>query len=232
MFQKRKKTCSSSIFIFYKNRKKIPLGFSLVEMMIVLVIVSLFLVFGSRRMINKSTEMKSSVRHFSALMKKIRNKARVQNKTFRLVFDLPKKNSKKEQSYWIESTDKQALLMTQEEKEELSEELEDIETEDGKTEKPDPQGFTIDQQIIKKPPAFLPKGLFFESIEVDGDPIEKVETGRVYIHFFPQGYVQKSAIHLSNRDKLQWTLSVHGITGRVDIYSKNLSLENIREREE
>ena len=182
-------------------------------------------------MANKSTEMKSSIRHFSALMKKIRNKARVQNKTFRLVFDLPEKDSKKAQSYWVESTTKEALLMTQEESEELSEELEDIETEEGKTIKPDPQGFAVNGQIIKKPPAFLPRGLFFESIEVDGNPIEKVETGRVYIYFFPQGYVQSSAIHLSNREKLHWTLVVHGITGRVDIYQKNRSLEDIRERE-
>ena len=220
------KTCNSG------TGQKTTQGFSLLEVMVVLVIVGLFFVFGARKMINPSRDMKSSVRHFSTLMKKIRNKARVQNRTFRLVFDLPKKDSKKAQSYWVESTNQQALLMTKDESEELVEELEDIETEDGKTKKPDPQGFVVNQQIIKKPPAFLPKGLFFESIEMDGDPIEKVETGRIYIYFFPQGYVQSCAIHLGDRDKLHWTLVAQGITGRIDIYSKNRPLEDLKEQEE
>ncbi len=207
-------------------------GFSLMEMMIVLAIMGLFLVFGTRKMMKGSEDIKASVRRFSTLMKKIRNKARVQNKTFRLVFDLPEEGSKKEQSYWVESTNRQALLMTSEELEELSEELEDIETEDGKTRKPDPQGFLVNQQIIKKPPAFLPKGLFFESIELDGDPIEKIQKGQVYIYFFPQGYVQSCAIHLGDRKKLHWTLAVRGITGRVDIYPGNRPLKEIKVQRE
>ena len=183
---------------------------------------------------NSSTQMKSSVRRFSTMVKKIRNKAKIQNKTFRLVFNLPKEKEKK-QSYWIESTSKNALLLSKEEFEELSEELEnskDSKTDDDKKEKEqDPQGFVINKQIVRRPPAVLPEGLFFESIEIDADPVEVVKEGQVYIHFFPNGYVQSSAIHLSNREELHWTLSIHGLTGRVNIFPMELSLKKIKEQE-
>ena len=206
-------------------------GFSFLEIMIVLAIIGLFTVFGTRKMMNSSTQMKSSVRRFSTMVKKIRNKAKIQNKTFRLVFNLPKEKEKK-QSYWIESTAKQALLLSEEELEELSEELEDSKTGDDKKKKEqDPQGFVTNKQIIRKPPAVLPEGLFFESIEIDGDPVEIVKNGQVYIHFFPNGYVQSSAIHLSNREELHWTLSIHGLTGRVNIFPMERSLKEIKEQE-
>ena len=194
------------------------------ELMIVLIIVGFFITFGARKMVNRGTEMKASVRRFSAMTKKLRNRARLDNKTYRLVFDLPS-DKKKQQNYWIESTDKPALLLNEEQREELEETLE----EDEKTkQKPDAQGFVTDTRVIKNSPASLPDGLYFESIELDGDPIEKITEGRVYIYFFPQGYVQGSAIHLTNRDSLNWTLVIQSLTGRVDIYPKYRGLEDFK----
>lgn len=199
-------------------------GFSLMELMIVMIIFGMFVAFSARKLVNKGTEMKASVRRFSAMTKKLRNRARLDNKTYRLVFDLPI-DKKKSQSYWIESTDKPALLLNEEEREELEDALE----EDSKTKrKPDPQGFVTDTKVIKEAPASLPDGLFFESIEIDGDPVEKIDEGRVYIYFFPQGFVQGSAIHLTNRDTLNWTLVIQSLTGRVDIYPKYRSLKDFK----
>lgn len=171
--------------------------------------------------------MKAQVRRFSVMTKKLRNRARLDNKTYRLVFDLPI-DQKKQQSYWVEGTSKPALLLTEDQREELEDDLKDVETKDGKRVKPDPQGFVQDSSVVKDAPATLPDGLYFESIEIDGDPIEKISEGRVYIYFFPQGYVQQSAIHLTNRDTLNWTLLIQGLTGRVDIYSEFRSLEDFK----
>ena len=110
----------------------------------------------------------------------------------------------------------------------IEDDLEDVETQDGKKVKPDPQGFVTDSRVVKDPPALLPDGLYFESIEIGGDPIVKVSEGRVYIYFFPQGYVQESAIHLTNRDTLNWTLVIQGLTGRVNIFDKYRSLEDFK----
>lgn len=198
--------------------------------MIVLIIAGLFITYGANKLVNKSSQIKASVRRFSTIAKKLRNRARVENKTYRLVFDLPV-DRKKQQSYWIEGTDKNALLLNSEQREELEEAIEENfeETEETK-EKPDPQGFVTDTRIIKNPPGTLPDGLFFESIEIDGDPVEKVREGRVYIYFFPQGYVQGSAIHITNRDTLNWTIAIQGITGRVDILPEFRSLEDIKDQ--
>lgn len=171
--------------------------------------------------------MKAQVRRFSTITKKLRNRARLDNKTYRLVFDLPIERDR-QQSYWVESTDKSALLLTAEQKEELEEDLEEIEGPDGEKHRPDPQGFSADTSVVKAAPATLPEGLYFESIEIMGDPIKKVSEGRVFIYFFPQGYVQASAIHLTNRDTLNWTLVIEGLTGRVNISPKYRSLEEFK----
>ena len=217
----------NKLFLTFRKSNKNEDGFSLMELMIVLIIVGMFITFSARKLVNRSTQMKAAVRDFSAITKKLRNRARLDNKTYRLVFDLPVDKSKA-QSYWVESTSKPALLLSSEQREELEEDIETVEDEEGNEQKPDPQGFVTDNGVIKKAPATLPDGLFFQSIEIDGDPIEKVETGRVYIYFFPQGYVQKSAIHLTNRDTLNWTLVISGLTGRVDIFNKERELKEFK----
>lgn len=204
-------------------------GFTILEVMVVMLIFGLFISFGARRMVSQSSQVKSAVRRFSVIAKKLRNKARVQNKTYRLVFDLPVEKNR-EQTYWVESTDKQALLLSEEQKEELEEGIEEVETKDKKKVKPDPQGFQPDSSVVKEAPAYLPDNLYFESIELDGDPIEVLKTGRIYIYFFPQGYVQTSAIHIGNRDTIKWTVSIQGITGQVDLFSDFRSLEELKER--
>jgi general secretion pathway protein H len=203
-------------------------GFTMLEIMVVLVIVGLFITVGGRRLVNPGTEMKAQVRRFSTIVKKLRNRARLDNKTYRLVFDLPI-DQDKQQSYWVEGTSKSALLLSEEQREDLEDDIEEVETKDGKKVTPDPQGFVPDSSVVKQAPATLPRGLYFESIEIDGDPIEKVSEGRVYIYFFPQGYVQNSAIHLSNRDSLNWTLVIQGLTGRVGMHSRYRSLEEFKE---
>ncbi len=201
--------------------------------MIVLIIIGFFVTFGARKFVNSSTEIKSSVRKFSTMAKKLRQRARIDNKTYRIVFDLPV-DSKKMQSYWIESTDKQALLLSEEERDDLEEAILnnlDRPSEDKDRPPPDPQGFVTDSRIIKKSPATLPDGLVFESIELDGPEVEKFKEGRIYIYFFPQGRVQTSAIHLTNKDNLNWTIAIEGISGRVNLYPEYRGLEDILEKD-
>lgn len=199
----------------------------MMELMIVLVIIGLFLTVGARKLVTNGSDIKAEVRRFSLISKKLRDRARLDNRTYRLVFDLPS-DSSKEQSYWVEGTNKPALLLTEDQRDELEDDVEEVEGKDGKKYKPDPQGFTQDGSVVKEAPATLPKGLFFESIEIDGDPVEKLSEGRIYIYFFPQGYVQHSAIHLTNRDNLEWTLVIHGLTGRSAIYAKNRELAEFK----
>lgn len=218
--------CGSCAVFWQWDRR----GFSMMELMIVLIIVGMFVSFGARKLVNRGTEMKAQVRRFSAITKKLRNRARLDNKTYRLVFDLPADRDK-QQSYWVEGTSKPALLLNEEQREELEDTIEEVQDKDGKKFRPDPQGFTTDTSVVKQAPAVLPDDLYFESIELATDPVEKISEGRVYIYFFPQGYVQGSAIHLTNRDSLNWTLVIQSLTGRINIYPKYRSLEDFLEED-
>lgn len=200
-------------------------------MLVVLVIIGLFMTIGARKFVDSSSDVKSSIRRFTTTVKKLRNRARLDNKTYRLVFDLPIERNK-QQSYWVESTSKEALLLNEEQRKELTQAMETemrkkMKSSKKKT-KPDPQGFSPDRKVIRKPPATLPRGLYFRSIEIDSDKVEEVTSGRVYIYFFPQGYVQTSAIHLTDRNKKNWSLAIKGLTGQVDIFNTFTSLEDIK----
>ena len=212
---------STRIFpqLIYKSSREGQKGFSMIEIMIVLALIGMFVVFGARRLVDNNQKMKSSVRRFAVTVKKLRNKARVQNTTYRLVFDLPQKQEE-EQSYWVESTSEKALLITEEQREERIKELEDQVEGDEKV--IDPQGFApVGEQANT-----LPRGLFFDSIQIAGEEKEQKE-GRIFIYFFPQGFVQESAIHLTDRNKLNWTLTIHPLTGKVDIMNKYVDLEEL-----
>jgi hypothetical protein len=195
--------------------------------MIVIVIVGFFVGYGARKFASRENTAKSQIRKFSVMVKKLRNRARLDNQTYRLVFDLPIERDK-EQTYWVESTSKEALLLNEEQREELEDSLEEVETQDGRKALPDPQGFVQDNSVLREAPAVLPKGLFFESVELMGDPIEKLDDGRVYIYFFPQGYVQGSAIHFTDREDVNWTIVIEGLTGRVTAFSSYRNLEDFQ----
>lgn len=44
-------------------------------------------------------------------------------------------------------------------------------------------------------------------------------TGHAYLHFFPDGHTERAVIHLGtdSQDDVQYTLWVHGLTGRVEV---------------
>ena len=64
-------------------------GFSFVEMMGVLAIIGIFLTFSVRKLVTPNAQMKSEVRRFSSMIKRLRQRARIEARTSRLVFDLP-----------------------------------------------------------------------------------------------------------------------------------------------
>ena len=49
-------------------------------------------------------------------------------------------------------------------------------------------------------------------------------SGHAYLHFFPDGHTERAVIHLGTdvSDDVQYTLWVHGLTGRVEIFPGRL----------
>ena len=142
---------------------------------------------GSTYIASPKSKLKSAVRVFGSKIKRVRQRARIDNATYRMVFDMPE-DKDKEHTFWVESsTSAKAKFMDEDTLEEEQDAAEEAGSE------ADPQGFKIQEK-----PKALPKGLKFKSIEVAGLE-EEIDSGRAYIFFFPQGYVQESAIHITDR---------------------------------
>ena len=201
-----------------KNSK----GFSLIEILIVLAIVGLTVALLSQRIgKNEGREMRRDVRIFAAQIRDLRNKARMRNATFRLVINMPE-DTKEKQSYWVESSSRNALITY--DQDELKRRRENLREEDKDK---DPSGFEADKELSKGGPQPLSNGLIFKSVEIAAQKKEYT-AGRVYIHFFPEGRVEEAVVHISDGDKLNWSLAIHPRTGRVDLINKEKKLKDFQ----
>ena len=191
---------------------------TLMEVMIVVLIIggSATLFFSKVR--NTNSEIKEAVRQFGVLTRDLHSRAKLTNSTFRLVIDMGEggEESKKNHKYWVESASgsriaKKGALTSPFKKDKKKD-------KDEKT-----SDFSPDARFGKKAKK-LPGGVFFEDVEVKqlGDP---VESGIVYIHFRPEGFVDEAAIHLKYNDNLRWTVSIHPLTGRSYINTEYVELE-------
>ncbi len=199
-------------------------GFSLIEILIVLAIVGLTVALLSQRIgKNEGREMRRDVRVFAAQLRELRNKARMRNSTYRLVINMPEDNKEK-QSYWVESSSKNTLIIYDEE---ILKKRRESMSEEERKKNEDPSGFKEDGEVSKGGPQPLPNSLIFKSVEIASQKKEYT-AGRVYIHFFPEGRVEEAVIHISDGDKLNWSLAIHPLTGRVDIINKEKKLKDIQ----
>ncbi len=195
-------------------------GFSLIEILIVLAIAGLTVALLSQRIGKDNRKIRRDVRIFSAQIRDLRNKARMRNATYRLVINLPESTSEK-QTYWVESTGKNYLVIYDED--ELRRRKQNL-----KEGEKDPTGFDVDREISKEGPQPLPEGLQFKSVEIAAQKKEYT-TGRVFIHFFPEGRVEEAVIHLTDGKQMNWSLAIHPLTGRVDLITKEKKLNELQQ---
>jgi len=194
-------------------------GFTLIEIMIVIAIIAATLALGGGRLFNSSTQKRSTVRKIGTMTREIRNLARLYNVTGRLVISM----GEEKHSYWVESAPGNATLLTEDQQKEL-EKLTSSQRED---EQPKTE-FEMDKRVTKQEQE-LPRGLFFDRVEY-GARTEDVAGGVAYIHFFPQGLSEEAAIHLTDRKSLHWTITVNPLTGRADVFERNVTLKELRGR--
>lgn len=190
-------------------------GFTLIEIMIVLAIIAALIVVAAPRLTKKDGNIKNVARHFLVLSKEIRNKARLSNSTYRLVINMDPQDEK----YWVEKANgPQAIDPEAYEKEKEKE-------KDSKENAPPPL-FQIDKSLTKKEQT-LPSGLRFGSVETVNMKAPMTE-GTAYVHFFPEGFVEASAIQITDGNKLTWTLVFNPLTGQADIIEKAQALKDIQ----
>lgn len=189
-------------------------GFTLFEILIVVTIIAGLMAVMLGTGPRKESQVKKLSRHILVLSKDVRNQARLKSRTYRIVFHMPPTGN---HSYWVESADGIALPKTREQLEEIERLDEELRPK---------ENFQKDEKFTKN--AFdLGDKLFFGGIETQTQEDMATE-GDAYIYYSPQGLVEASAVHLTDKGDLNWTLFINPLTGKVDIVNKKLSLKDIK----
>lgn len=191
-------------------------GFTLIEVMIVLAIMAGLIAVGAPRLLKKDTNIKTTARQLTVLVKEIRNQAKLFNSTYRLVLRI----EPGQESYWVERASGVALI----DKEKLAEEMEGKNKDKKPEEGAPPPLFQIDKRVLKKERT-LPSNLHFSQVETV-NMSQPVTSGIAYIHFFPEGLMEASAIQISDK-KNTWTLVFNPLTGQADIVEKAVNLKDL-----
>lgn len=194
-------------------------GFSLIEIMVVLGIIGTIIAIGMNRLKKPKENANTVVRELSLLGKEIRNHARLFNQTMRLAIEFKSDTG----SYWIESSSMKGTVFVDPEKLEKQRKGEVVDPDkDGKP-KSDFQKYT---KLLKKT-RDLPKGLTFRQLETESIK-EPLMEGIGYIYFFPDGHLEATALQITDKKDLTWTILFHPLTGEADIVKKELSLRDYK----
>lgn len=190
--------------MFLRNQK----AFSLLEIAIVLVIIGAIMAIAAPRLFDKKSETRKVFREFIVAGKDLKSRAKLANLTYRMAFNL----TEKDQSWWVEKSSRAVVLdRTRAESANLDSKKE--KSADDKDAKP--SEFQMDESIFKKKQR-LPSGYKFKQVE-SGTLDLIVTDGMAYIHFFPQGLIETSALQIEDPKKNVFTLVYNPLTGHSDI---------------
>lgn len=196
------------------NSSRNQKGFSLIEIIIVIMIIGGVLSASLSRMSFKKVDNRTVFREIVIAVKEIRNRAKLYGTTYRLVFKISEKSS----SFWVEKSTSPTLI----DKEFLARQRERGDKDD----KDAPLSpFQVDTTYLKKEKE-LPPGYIIKQLE--SGPQDAIFTeGLAYIHFFPQGMVEPVGLQIEDPKKNIWTLVFNPLTGQADIIDGAKALRDI-----
>lgn len=206
-------------------------GFSLIEILIVLGLMAVIIITVAVPRQSQQKAYTNYFRRFSLMSKKIKNRAQIENATYRMVFLL---TNDEEPVITVEKAEGAALLGTEDETEELFENIykkkleEQKQTEEEKKESQKVSNFKLSKRFDPEQ-LDKPKGLQIKQIEISGLPtiIEPESLGA--FHYFPNGLVEEVAIQVQTEDEsLQWTLVSDPLTGEFYTFGSFKTLKEIK----
>lgn len=193
-------------------------GFSLLEITVVLVIIAALFGLISRGVFDKKADTRKVLRDFMIAGKDLRTRAKLNGTTYRLAFQLDKNS----QAWWVEKSSQSSLIDRKkydEDREKAKQQFSNGEPEKKASD------FQPDMSIFKKKQT-LPPGYAFIQIESGTQDLVMTD-GLAYIHFFPQGLVETSAIQLQDNKKNIWTIIFNPITGQTDMIPEAKLLKDL-----
>jgi general secretion pathway protein H len=213
-------------------------GFTLIEMLVVVVLLGLVMgvaVRGMRSLAN--SDLRSSAIKMSGAIRYLFDRASTTGRVHRLVIDFAQGR------YWAEVSDDRMLLghgrETEQSREEEAAEVAREDEEAKKLEQEQGEGDAPALDITHyQPQEFRPKRARFSSFkEMAIKPVqitgavkiaslftprlaEPMSTGQGYIYFFPMGLTEAAQVYLSDeKQETFYTLVVHPLTGRVGVHN-------------
>lgn len=198
-----------------------PNGFTLIEVIIVVAILGMIAVMVLPRVSNIfKVSLSSSSREIASASKQAYNAAVMTKRIYRLAIDLGK------QQYWIEGGPTQLSLdtVTTRERQERARKFMDSD-ELKKLEEEETTRWQLAKTITRKKQS-LATGVSFEGAENELSQTIQ-QTGVFYVHFFPQGIVEKAVIQLKDNANHFSTLYVEALVGRSRVYPQKMSLKEV-----
>jgi prepilin-type N-terminal cleavage/methylation domain-containing protein len=190
-------------------------GFTLLEMMIVVVIVGLLAFLGANTIKGafKSKSRELSWRMASTI-RYLYNSAITENKTYRLVFDF------ENNSYWAESTSERVLLekkASPETKEAALTPSESGSEEGSEKVTPispmEPVFGAVESALMET--RTLPSGIFIKDVYTGKNV---AAAGKAYIHFFPNGFAERAIINFRDEsDEKHVSIKINPFNGETDV---------------
>ena len=191
-------------------------GFSLLELMVVLLLVATFvgIAIPTFRSLSGS-KLKSTANQLLGLIRDTYARASLSGKTCRIVFDMDKKE------YWVEESADTVKVKTQaQEEEEAQENRSNVAPAKA------PEFKAVEDELGEKHK--LPEDIYFRSIWIDRFK-ERANKGRAALYFFPDGYTEEAQIVIADdpEGKRLYNLVVEPLTGSVVIEDQELPLEKL-----
>lgn len=190
-------------------------GFSLIEMMVVLVIIVLMSVVVLPSVTSYfQLSLNSAARDLATTIKETYNSTMVTGKIHRLAYDL------KENSFWVESSQESTLLDTKE-----SKEKEERKRKFGRATEAPKSPFSLEKTVTRKKMS-LPRGVIYEDVVTQQSP-EPITEGMAYSHFFPHGVTEQTIIHLKDQSTHHASLVLTPLLGTTELYDRYVNATEI-----
>lgn len=194
-------------------------GFTLLEIMIVLVIVGGLAAIAIPAITNRNNEVKAFLRSLTTMSRDLHTRAKLQGTAYRIVIDLGESSDGKStpQQYWVEKANGKVVLNEREEEKAMELAKDPDKPKDAK-------GFTP-----VKDPKPIPSVIRIDRVELTRltSPITQ---GKAFIHYLPEGLVDEAVIRIKgNKDQI-WTIAVHPLTGKAELIFKSVGLKEIRDQ--
>lgn len=191
-------------------------GLTLIEILVSLTIIAVIIAIGAPRLARSfGSPLKTTTRKLVLLTKQLHSSAKLRQKTYRLVLEFEDQDNRIPYRFYVESATKGGLADLGEYDKYKS----------GFKKENEESPFRIDKEFVKKPEA-LPRGIKFTGVEIESLETPITEK-KAYIHFYPQGLIQRSIIRLSSGLDKEISLIINPLTGRTDIQDGVVTLKEL-----